>query len=283
MKIRIVIIPALILAFAAAAHAADVRVSVGEVKDTRSTGKFFNELEIQLKLTGDDVPEVKGVKATVNKAVDSTGRNILKKEERPAGFDSFREPASGQAEVTLKLKNPARKAATISELAGELRLFMPERDTASIVVVKGLPAKTGKPLTDPVLLKHKVEVTVLTKTDYDALVKKQEEEKLRAEAAKQGLTDAMMQMMEGFMGMFFDVGEHDIILKIKDPGEKLIDVELLDGKGAELKSHGTMTTPDLRVLNFKAPLPSDAQLRIFIGTEKAITTTPFRLTDIALP
>lgn len=283
MKIRSIIIPALILVFAAAAHAADVRVSVGEVKDTRSTGKFFNELEIQLKLTGDDVPEVKGVKATVNKAVDSTGRNILKKEERPAGFDSFREPASGQAEVTLKLKNPARKAAAVSELAGDLRLFMPERDPASKVVVKGLPAKTGKPLADPMLAKHKVEITVLTKADYDALVKKQEEEKLRAEAAKQGLSGAMMQMMEGFMGMFFDVGEHDIILKIKDPAEKVIDVELLDANGEPLKTHGSMTSQELRVLNFNTPLPAGAQLRIFIGTEKAMIKVPFKLTDIALP
>ena len=48
------------LAGTASADAIDVRVSVSEVSDRRSTGQFFNNLEVKLKLTGDDAAEIKG-------------------------------------------------------------------------------------------------------------------------------------------------------------------------------------------------------------------------------
>ena len=121
----------------ATAHAADIHVSVGEVKDSRTTGQFFSELELKLKLTGDDVPAIRGVKTIVNRAIDGTGRNILKKEEKTADFESFSDAVSGQTAVTLKLKNPARRAAVVSEISGELRVFMPERDKAATVMVSG--------------------------------------------------------------------------------------------------------------------------------------------------
>jgi hypothetical protein len=269
--------------FPAALHAADVRISVGEVKDCRSIGQFFNELEIKLKLTGDDVPAIRGMKTTVNKALDGTGRDILRKDEKVAAYESFREAASGQAEVTLKLKNPARKAAVVSEISGELRTFMPERDSASTIVVKGFRAKAGKPLVDAALAKAQAEVTVLTKADYDVMIKRQEEEKVRAEGAKRGLSGAMMEMVEGFMGAFLDVGEHDVILKVADPSEKVIDIEVLDAKGSVMPTQGSMSSEGLKVLKFNKPLPEDTQLRIFVATEKALAVVPFKLTDIALP
>jgi hypothetical protein len=190
---------------------------------------------------------------------------------------------SGQTAVTLKLKNPARRAAVVSEISGELRVFMPERDQAATVVVKGFPAKTGKPLADPSLAKAHVEVTVLTKADYDAMIKHQEEEKIRAEGKKEGLTGAMMNMVEGFMGMFLEVGEHDVILKIADPAEKVIDIDLLNANGDLLQTQGSMKSEGLKVLKFNKQLPADTQLRIFVGTEKAMASVPFTLTDVALP
>ncbi|WP_054696281.1 hypothetical protein [Geotalea toluenoxydans] len=238
MKVNSVIVLAIMFFLPVALHAADVQVSVGEVKDSRSTSQFLNELEIKLKLTGDDVPSIRGVKTTFTTAIDGTGRSILKKEGQTASFEPFRDAASGLAEVTLKLKNPARKAAVVSELSGELQLFMPERDPASIVVVKGFLAKAGKPLGAVSLAKARVEVTVLTKADYNATVKRQEEERVRAEGAKEGLSGAMMQMVEGFMGMFLEVGEHDVIFKLADPAEKLIDIEVLDGKGNVMQTQG---------------------------------------------
>ncbi len=283
MKLRSLIIIAAALLCSATAHAADIRISVGEVKDSRSTGQFFNELELKLRLTGDDVPAIRGVKTIVTKAVDGTGRNILNKEEKAADFESFSDAVSGRTAVTLKLKNPARRAAVVSEISGELRVFMPERDQAATVVVKGFPAKAGKPLADPSLAKARVGVTVLTKADYDTIIKRREEEKMRAEGAKEGLTGAMMGMMEGFMGMFLEVGEHDVILKIDDPAEKVIDIDLLNANGDLLQTQGSMKSEGLKVIKFNKPLPADAQLRIFVGTEKAMASVPFTLTDVALP
>ena len=283
MNLCTLIIIATAVLYSATAHAADIRLSVGEVKDSRTTGQFFSELELKLKLTGDDVPAIRGVRTIVTRAVDGTGRNILKKAEKTADFESFSDAVSGQTAVTLKLKNPARRAAVVSEISGELRVFMPERDKAATVVVKGFPAKAGKPLSDPSLAKAHVEVTVLTKADYDAMIKHKEEEKIRAEGKKEGLTGAMMNMMEGFMGMFLEVSEHDVILQIADPAEKVIDIDLLSANGDPVQTQGSMKSEGLKVLKFHKPLPADTQLRIFVATEKAMASVPFTLTDVALP
>jgi len=83
--------------------------------------------------------------------------------------------------------------------------------------------------------------------------------------------------------MFLEVGEHDVILKIADPAEKVIDIDLLNANGDLLQTQGSMKSEGLKVLKFNKQLPADTQLRIFVGTEKAMASVPFTLTDVALP
>ena len=157
------------------AHASDARVSVTEVKDSRSTGQFFNNLEIKLKLTGDDVADVKAIRAVMTRAVDDTGRNLLNEEEKSREFKSLQDSGTGPV-VDLKFKNPARKASVIKEISGEVHLFMPEQDRTATVMIRKFKALTGKLLTDPALAKAGVQITVLTKKEYEALAKQKEQQ-----------------------------------------------------------------------------------------------------------
>jgi hypothetical protein len=264
---------------AAPALASDVKVIVSEVKDQRSTGEFFNNLEIKLKLIGDDSSSVRGIKTSVSRAVDDTGRNLLRDDEKK---DSFETLWSGKAEVNLKFKNPARRAAVVKEITGELQLFMPDKDPAATLLIRDFMKKAGKPVTDSALTKAGIAVTVLTKKEYESL-KKDEEKKAKETAQKQGLTQAMMSAFEGLLGAFFQVGENDLIFKISDPSGNLIDMDVVDANSTKIKSHGNMKSHDLTVLNYNEAVPADAQLRLFLKTQKSVISMPLRLVDVALP
>jgi hypothetical protein len=65
-----------------------VRVSAGTIEDRRTTGRFFAGLEIELKLTGDDVADAKSARIVLKKAVDETGRDILPEQKPDEDFRS---------------------------------------------------------------------------------------------------------------------------------------------------------------------------------------------------
>ncbi len=270
------------LLVAAPAFAADIKATVTEVNDQRSTGSFFNNLEIKLKLVGDDAPSVRGIKTTISKAVDDTGRNLLLDEDKDARFETVGESRGSQAEVKLKLKNPARRATVVKEIAGELQLFMPDQDPAATVLIKGFMKAAGKPISEPALAKAGVTVTVLTKKEYESL-KKEEEQKAKDAAQKKGLSGAMMQAFEGLFSAFFQVGENDLIFKVGDPSGNLIDLDVVDAKGAKIKTYSSMRSTDVRVLNYQEPVPADAQLKISLKTQRSVVSLPLRLVDVALP
>jgi len=270
----------ILLTATATAQAADVRLSVTEVTDARSTGQFHNGLEIRLKLTGDDVASVKGIRTAIAKAVDESGRNLLKDEKQDKEFSPVRDNGSGP-QTTLRLKNPARRAATVKEITGEVHLFMPDQDPAAMVMIKNFRAATGKPLGNSQLAKAGLQATVLSKTDYEALSKKKEQE--AQEKVEKDLGQAMVQALEGMFSGFFRVGDNDLILKLADPGEVFINAEVIDGTGNVVPTMSTTYADDMRMLGFEQPLPMDAQLRIFLKTPKSVVMIPVKLVEIALP
>lgn len=96
---------------AARRGAPDVRVIVGNVTDKRTTGQFFGECEIELKIIGDSVAESLGVRAVrIRSAVDDTGRDLKKADEEKPSSDPVGEEPKGGVEKTVSLKNPARSA-----------------------------------------------------------------------------------------------------------------------------------------------------------------------------
>lgn len=96
---------------AARRGAADVCVMVGNVTDKRTTGQFFAECEIELRIIGDSVAESLGVRAArIRSAVDDTGRDLKKGDEEKPSSDAVGKEPKGGVEKTVSLKNPARSA-----------------------------------------------------------------------------------------------------------------------------------------------------------------------------
>jgi len=280
MRHWIWILSVMLLGLAASVEAVDVRVSVTEVSDRRSTGQFFNNLEIKLKLVGDDTADIKGIRTAITTAVDDAGRDLLTDKDKGTDFETRSD--NSQSDITLSLKNPARKATAVREISGELQLFMPTRDPSATLLIRNISKIAGKPIANPALEKAGISVTVLTKKEYD-LLKKDEEKKAKDSVEKQGLDKAMMKAFEGLFSAFFQVGENDLILKVTDPQKKLIEIEVADAKGAKIRNNGSMKSGDLKVLSFNDALPADAQLRIFLKIPKTIVSVPLKLVDIALP
>lgn len=125
-------------------RAQNVMVSAGTVEDRRTTGQFFGGLEIELKLAGDDLADSKAARVIVAKALDATGRDLLPESGREPDFSD-----SANSTMKVSLKNPARGAAAIREVSGEIQLFMPARDPAATAVVDKLASRLDKSVSAP--------------------------------------------------------------------------------------------------------------------------------------
>ena len=272
--------------------AADIRVQVGDVKDSRTTGKFFANLEIELKLMGDDLDGAKGLRCTVTKAVDDTGRNLLKEEQEKSSFSDINDNNPNQAQVTVKLRNPSRKAATVRELSGEIDVFRPGKDPASLVMVTNLVGRPKIVVSHPSLTAAQIQMTVLSKAQYDADLQaeaKAAEAKAKADAENTGadigkaMADGIGKAFAGMFGGGMMGGKNSVILRIEDPQSKLIKVEFLDASGKAIRGNGMSWRNDVRCYDFSEPLPQGAQLRIHVATPGSMVRVPLLLKDFALP
>ena len=270
----------------------DVRVQVGDVKDSRTTGKFFANLEIELKLMGDDLDGAKGLRCTVTKAVDDTGRNLLREEQEKSSFSDISDNNSNQTQVTVKLRNPSRKAATVKELAGEIDVFRPGKDPASMVMVTNLAGRPKIVVSHPSLTAAQIQMTVLSKAQSDADLQaeaKAAEAKAKAGAENAGedmgkaLADGLGKAFAGMFGGGMMGGKNSVIMRIEDPQSKLVKVEFLDASGKAIRGNGMSWRSNVRCYDFSEPLPQGAQLRINVATPNSMVTVPLMLKDLALP
>jgi len=272
------------------AQTADIRVQVGDVKDSRTTGKFFAECEIELKLMGDDLEGVKGLRCNVTKAEDDTGRNLLKdKKDRESGFSDVNDNSPNQAEVKIELKNPSRKAATVKELSGEIDLYRPGKDPASVITVTNIVGRSKIVLSHPSLTAAQIQMSLLTKKQHDADVQAEAKaaEAKKAAAKKGDMGDEMAEgMAKAFSGMFgggMMGGENSMVIRFKDPQSKIVKIKFLDAKGKEIDNDGMWYSGDIRCYDFSQPLPKGAYLRVNVATPKATVKVPLMLKAIALP
>lgn len=277
---RLLALPLMAVALTALA-APPLTVSAGDITDRRRNDNFFGGLEIELKIGGDGAADVRGARAVVKKAEDETGRNLLKEGAKAPEFESSM--GAGTPSLKLELRNPARKAKTVREVSGQVELFLPGRDPASVAKLDGFQSKMDRPAASPALKAAKAEVTVVSRKTYEA-EKKKDAERRKKEAEGSGIGGAMVEafsaLFEGFMGA---VEENDVLVKVDDPGKKVFDVEVVDSKGAKLDGGGSMTIGSFRILKFSEKVPADAGLKIYLLTPKSLVTTPFQLKNVALP
>jgi hypothetical protein len=273
---------------AAGLLAQDLRVSAGTIEDRRTTGRFFAGLEVELKLTGDDLADAKSARILVNKAVDETGRDLLPEKKPDEDFKSI-----GSSELKLSLKNPARGASAIREIAGEVQLFVPTRDPAAVVTVDRLLSRMDKPVDAPGLKAQKISVRLVSPKVHRAAAKKREaefekemekhREEMKKEAGDDKTAEALMALVKGFSGMMNEVGDNDVILEIEDEQKKLLDVSVVRADGETIDTRGSMSSGGLKILQFGEKLPPDAKLKFLLQTRKSIVSAPFTLASVPLP
>ncbi len=279
-----------LLAVPSLAAGQDLRVTAGTIEDRRTTGKFFGGLEIELKLTGDDLADAKAARVLLKKAVDESGRDLLP--EKKGDEDFQKSSGSSGPDLKVNLKNPARGAGAIKEVSGDVELYAPSRDPAATVVVDRLTSRMDKPVVSPGLKAQKIAVRLVSPPVYRADAKKREaemdasmakhKEEVRKEAGDDKTAEALMGLVKAFSGMMNDVGDNDVILQIEDEGGKLQDVEVV-GKSGVIDTRGSMSSGGLKILQYSEKLPPDAKLRFLLKTKKSLLKTPFTLTNVPLP
>jgi hypothetical protein len=258
-----------------------IGVTPGDVTDRRRNDNTFAGLEVELKLTGEAAGGARGARALVEKAVDDTGRNLVKEGGRPADF----EKPTGQGSPVLKLdlRNPARRAKTVREISGQIEVFLPDRDPAAVASADRFLSRMDRPIAAPALKATQTEVTVVSRKTYDA-EKKKDEERKKKEAESAGIAGAVVSAFSGlFEGLFGDIGENDVLVRVTDPGKKVFGVEVFDAAGKRIDDSGSMKVGEFWIVKFTEKVPDDASLRIYVMTPKALVTAPFSLKDVALP
>jgi len=215
----------------------------------------------------------------VKSATDDTGRNLLDSEQAEARFEEVRSSSrAGAATVKLKLRNPARKAATLKEVRGEVQLFVPKNDPQAGVFVRDVMQQSGKMVESPALKASGIEVMPLNKTDYDERKAKQKEN-------KGAITGAIENAFGGLFGGFATMNDNSLALLVRDPDGKLVNVEFEDADGKKVRSNSRMTSGErnaqTRIYEFNSKPPRTIILQVL--TPKALVSSPFDLKDVPLP
>ncbi|MBI4470615.1 MAG: hypothetical protein HY650_14970 [Acidobacteria bacterium] len=267
--------------------APDVRVLVGDVTDKRTTGQFFAECEVELKIIGDAVADSMGLRAVrVLSAVDDTGRDLIKEDEDSSSSGSMNEEAKSSLEKTIKLKNPARGAKFIESIKGEVELLQPTVANGGVVVEKNFMARANQPLSSPGLKKWKLQVTYFTKEGFE-VKKKQYEQQKEAEKSDAGgqfgkaLAEAFGSIFSGFAD---DNDENSLRFVIDDPDGRLAGLYFRDGKGRAIDSRSHSRSGTFHSYSLEGGIPPpDSQLIIYVATPESLKVVPFKVDRIPLP
>jgi hypothetical protein len=256
-------------------------VSAGDVTDRRRNDNMFSSLEVELKLTGEGSAGARGARARVEKAVDDTGRNLLKEKSDEPEFAT----SSGEGAPALKieLRNPARRAAKVRELTGQVEVFLPDRDPSAQARVPRFLSQMDRPIAAPALKAAGAAVTIVSRKTY-AEEKRKAAERRKKEAEGASIAGAMANAFGGlFEGLFGDIGENDVLLRVEDKGKKLFAVEVIDASGKPVDGMGSMKVGEFWILKYSEKLPADAALSIYVLTPKSLVTEKFALKDVPLP
>jgi hypothetical protein len=276
-----------------------VNVLVGDVKETRRSDGFFNKLEVDIKVFGDLITEVKGIRVNVARAVDGTGKNLIDPKQSATSFDDVDTSDSESLKVTLELKQAARRAIAVTEISGVLELFVPGRDPAATVTLADITKAQGGQVRNAALGAAGVDLTVWNKQQYDAQrkteeerIKKQIEEKKKSgtpeEQAEIGeaLANGLMKIFGGLFNAMTDMSENGVALQVSDKQRKVIKIEFEDAEGKPISSQGRTTMgsdPKTMIFDFSEKLPDTARIKVYLLTPRSVVKSPFRLSNVPLP
>ncbi|MBN8549768.1 MAG: hypothetical protein J0M12_10685 [Deltaproteobacteria bacterium] len=242
-----------------------IEPAVGTIIDARTNGKVQGRLEIELKVTGEEVSEVEGLRANVISAIDETGRDLtdVLRVDKQSHFVNVAGP---EKTVRLFLKSPSRRASVLKELVGRLDLFMPDNDPEATLVISDFSEKTGKPLESATLKNSGIELTFYNKQQYEQLIKSQP-----TRPAAGGLVSIS------------NLDDNSLILKLNDPESRIVELEFQTESGERIRPRGTTGAGNVQAFFFPQALPSKARLKIEVATLKSVVRVPFSFENVLLP
>lgn len=290
---RSALAPLILLLARPLSGAEDIKVAASTVEDQRSSDGRMGSLTIELALSGGLVAEVKALRVRVKSARDDLGTVLHKpgKDEKPGEFEEFstdRHPGP-----QLRLASPSRDASTV-DVAGEVELFLPARDSGTKQRFEAFLGRLDKPLPSPALKTARVEITPLSPEMYKTRQQqnKPTKEQIIAEGKKQGVADAeikqALEMMEALSSLSGEEpSEESVLLETKDPDARIISLDVVKRDGSELRapSRGSSGGRDVKLIkiDLAEKPPGDAALIVTLRTPKSIVTVPLNLKGVALP
>lgn len=271
-----------------------VEVSLDSLLDRRTTSDFPGPaLSVAFALRGEDAAAVFSARPRITRAADDTGRDLAAGEGRMVYGRGGWQEARGEGTVTprIELASPSRKAKRLSAVEGVLEAYLPSRDPAATIRVDRVLARIDQPLSLLALSRQRVSLRVLSKASLErekkAAEARREREKKRAGKPGEGLEAAAGAMaevlVETIQRLFSNVGEHDLILKVDDPGQKIFAFDLATPDGKRIESYGTTDVEGYRIVRMLERIPQNASLRVRLKTPRSFAEIPFALRDVPLP
>jgi hypothetical protein len=268
------------------AQASDIEVSVKEVSDRRTTGEHFKGLEIDLQLKGYDLEKAVGIlPPRLDKAESDFERSLIK-EATPGAkfFDLTAHDGDTDHTTTLKLKNPRRKAETVT-IAGTVLVVVPSDHPAARLEVKDFLNRAGEPLEAPILEERGIEITYFTREQFEARQEQAEAARTKAQENNEDSAEAVAEALgeafaEAFGSMFGMRSGFDLNLLIADPDNEILRIAVYDADGEPLKRTRRMAgrpgpKPVHSGIDFEGPLPEDGTLVFLFEHPSAIVEVPF--------
>lgn len=259
------------------------KISVSEINEKRSTSdnSFYNECEIELKISGDEVRKYKFVKISkITKAIDDQGVDLINEDR--TNFDYIK--IDQTAKIKLETKVPSRRSKTIKELSGEVSLYNPNVTNGSEIKIANYQSKTNVNLVPG---KSDIQILYLTKESYAKYVKENKDKK--AEELKK-LPEAARQLAEGLVGAFdglFSSDDNDdsnkVYFYVNGDKTKFVDLFFEDATGKKIERNGSMSNNNLFTYYFVEKPNPNWKLVLNIETDKSTKKVPFKLMDIELP
>ncbi len=278
-----------------------VGVLAGEIKDSRTTGSFFAGMDVELKIVGDALVDAKGIRVSVDAAVDDTGRDLTNEKTEKSEFTEIDMSDKTATTAKIALRNPVRQATAIQELSGSIELFIPRRDVESVATITNLSRSLGVPISASALKGAGIDLVIWNKDQFEARKKTEEEKLKKALEAKrktagegaseedlgESLAGGLQKMFGSLFSGFGRMEENSLAFQITDPQSRLVNIEFEDERGKPIGTNGRMTMgggkEKTSIYEFSEKLPATARVRVYVLTPKATIKVPFKLTGLPLP
>ena len=263
---------------------APIEMEVAQVNDRRG-GEYFEKLQLVVDLPKYSPKDVVAARVLVSSAVDETGRNLISEEDGEPGLQALSGYGDDDdpVQISFDLAPPAREASRISEIRGEVELYMPSKDANSVATIPKFLASKGKALSHKALKANGVEITLVSDQQYEAEKKKAAEAKRQEMVREEYPEDMIEDLVKSFIEYYPTPEENDVMVKLKDPKGLIQEITFVDGSG-ETKRVNVREDEGLSFLSTWDGKPgNDWTLRVNMKTSKSLARLPFALANVELP